>query len=594
MDRLDAPSLTACRQHGKVNGVDRCRSLLLAALMGTAVFLADVAGQQQAATQTLSLVGTNDVHGGILSENGRGGLALLSGYLKNLRAARARDGGAVVLIDAGDMWQGTLESNLSEGAPVVAAYNALGYAAAAVGNHEFDFGPSGPAATPGSSGADARGALKARAAEARFPFLAANLIDTATGQPVAWPNVRPSVLVDAAGIKIGIIGVLTSGGLRQTIAVNVEGLRLDPLVPTIDAHARQLRSSGATVIVVTAHAGGRCSGFDRPRDVSTCDGDAEIFEVARRLAPGNVDAILAGHTHAGVAHEVSGIPIAEAYSGGRAFSRIDLVVDRSTGRVQRHQIMAPTNICARASAGPGQCRAQGPTARYEGAEVVSDAAIARLLAPAADEARAFQSTRLGVFLDTAIRRGDDGPRSALGQLFVDAMRQAAKGDVAINNSNGGLRADFPAGPLTYGRLFRTMPFDNQLVTLRMRAADLSRVLAGELRRRTPRLSVSGVRVEALCTGGSTRIRLHGDAGPIADDTVLRVVTSDFLALGGDSILAAAAPSGGFQIPPDGPLLRDAVADWLRARGGRFNEADLARRSASLWTLPGPPPVTCSR
>jgi 5'-nucleotidase len=559
-----------------------------------AILLTGAAGQQPAPTLTLSLVGTNDVHGGILPENGQGGLALLSGYLENLRAARKRDGGAVLLLDAGDMWQGTLESNLREGAPVVAAYNALGYAAAAIGNHEFDFGPVGPAATPGMSGADARGALKARAAEARFPFLAANLIDTATGRPVAWPNVRPSVLVDAAGIRVGVIGVMTSGGLRQTISVNVGGLRLDPLVPSIETQARQLRSSGATVVVVSAHAGGRCSEFEQPRDVSTCEGDAEIFEVARRLARGSVDAILAGHTHAGVAHEVSGIPIAEAYSGGRAFSRIDLMVDRATRRVRSHRVSSPTNICSRVNERTGQCTPQGPQARYEGAAIVADRRIEQLLAPAVDEARALQSKPLGVVLDTPIDRGDDGPRSPLGQLFVDAMREAANGDVAVNNSNGGLRADFPAGPLTYGRLFRTMPFDNQLVTLQLRAADLSRVLVADLRRRMPSLSVSGVRVEASCMGGAPRVRLRGDSGPIRDDAMLRVVTTDFLALGGDALLAAAAPPGGFQLSSDGPLVRDAVADWLRARGGRLNEAELARRSASLWSLPGPPPMTCSR
>ena len=563
-------------------------------MFATAAFLTDAAGQQPPPTLTLSLVGTNDVHGGILPENGQGGLALLSGYLENLRAARKRDGGAVLLIDAGDMWQGTLESNLREGAPVVAAYNALGYAAAAIGNHEFDFGPVGPAATPGTSGADARGALKARATEARFPFLAANLIDTATGRPVAWPNVRPSVLVDAAGIKVGVIGVMTSGGLRQTISVNVGGLRLDPLVPSIEAQARQLRSSGATVVVVSAHAGGRCSEFDSPRDVSTCDGDAEIFEVARRLARGSVDAILAGHTHAGVAHEVSGIPIAEAYSGGRAFSRIDLVVDRATGRVRSHRVSAPTNICSRVNERTGQCTPQGPPARYEGAAIVADRRLEQLLAPAVDEARALQSKPLGVVLDTPIDRGADGPRSPLGQLFVDAMRQAANGDVAVNNSNGGLRADFAAGPLTYGRLFRTMPFDNQLVTLQLRAADLSRVLVADLRRRTPNLSVSGVRVEASCMGGALRVRLHRDAGPIRDDAMLRVVTTDFLALGGDAILAAATPAGGFRIGGDGPLLRDAVADWLIARGGRIGEGELRKRAASVWTLPGPPPLNCSR
>src|SRR5262249_24177162 len=134
------------------------------------------AAKPPAPSFTLSIVGTNDLHGGVVEVNGRNGLALLDGYLTNLRAARAKDGGAVVLLDAGDLFQGTLESNLNEGSVVIAAYNALGYDAAAIGNHEFDFGPVGPATWPLSPSDDVRGALKARAAEARFPFLAANII----------------------------------------------------------------------------------------------------------------------------------------------------------------------------------------------------------------------------------------------------------------------------------------------------------------------------------------------------------------------------------------------------------------------------------
>ncbi|HET9358387.1 MAG TPA: hypothetical protein VFO58_01495, partial [Vicinamibacterales bacterium] len=175
------------------------------------------------ATITLSIVGTNDLHGGILQRGDRGGLALLGGYVSNLRAARARDGGAVLLIDAGDMFQGTLESNLNEGAAVIAAYNALGYSAAAVGNHDFDFGPTGPASTPQQPGDDPRGALRARAAEASFPLLAANLIDTATGRPVEWRNVRPTTMVTAAGLRIGIVGVITEEALSVTVAANTSG-----------------------------------------------------------------------------------------------------------------------------------------------------------------------------------------------------------------------------------------------------------------------------------------------------------------------------------------------------------------------------------
>ena len=69
---------------------------------------------------------------------------MLGGYVDNLRAARAADGGAVLVLDAGDTFQGGIESNLSEGAMVVDAYNAIGYAALAIGNHDFDFGPVDP------------------------------------------------------------------------------------------------------------------------------------------------------------------------------------------------------------------------------------------------------------------------------------------------------------------------------------------------------------------------------------------------------------------------------------------------------------------
>jgi MerR family redox-sensitive transcriptional activator SoxR len=87
---------------------------------------AAVDGARFAGPLTVSIVGTNDLHGGVVARNGRGSLALLGGYEEPARGP-ARDGGAVLLIDAGDMFQGTLESNIGEGAAVVAAYNALGY-----------------------------------------------------------------------------------------------------------------------------------------------------------------------------------------------------------------------------------------------------------------------------------------------------------------------------------------------------------------------------------------------------------------------------------------------------------------------------------
>ena len=115
------------------------RVVLLAPLVAVTVALAARSAQPPDVV-TLSIVGTTDLHGYVFPREGRGGLAVFGGYLANLRAARAADGGGVVLLDAGDTWLGGIESNMSEGAVVVDAYNALGYTAAAVGNHDLEFG----------------------------------------------------------------------------------------------------------------------------------------------------------------------------------------------------------------------------------------------------------------------------------------------------------------------------------------------------------------------------------------------------------------------------------------------------------------------
>ena len=549
---------------------------------------------------TLSIVGTNDLHGGILQRGDRGGLALLGGYVANLRAARARDGGAVLLLDAGDMFQGTLESNLNEGASVIGAYNALRYAAAAVGNHDFDFGPVGPPATPQEPDDDPRGALKARAAQASFPFLAANLIDEATGQPVNWPNISPSTTVTAAGLRIGIIGVMTARALSGTIAANIGGLRVAPLAETIAAEARRLRADGASIVVVTSHAGGRCTAFTSPTDLSSCEPAEEIMQVAAALPRGMVDVIIAGHAHSGMAHEVSGIAIIEAYMGGRAFGRVDLLIDRSTRRVLEHRIFAPRDLCARVDPGTDRCDPEGSSrgrirAEYEGAPVVPDQAVARSIAPAVQEAESQKKMPLGVMLPAPIRRAGGGD-SPLGNLFADAYRAGAPGaDVSINNTSGGLRADLAAGPLTYGAVFEVMPFDNRLVTFHLTGGELRKVLANQISRNAALVGMSGVHARVTCERGTVNVgMLRPNGAPIADNERLLIATSDFLATGGDGIFVPVTPADGFTIVRDIGLVRDVVVETLRKRGGTLREDQLVDPKNPRWTLPGKAPVVCGK
>ena len=527
----------------------------------------------------LSIVGTSDLHGAAFPRNGLGGLPLLAGYVNNLRAARALDGGTVLLLDSGDTFQGDVESNLSEGALIVDAYNAMGYTAEAVGNHDFDFG-SVDSPTARQLPGDLRGALKARAAQAQYPFLAANLIDDATGRPVEWPNVRASLLLNAAGVKVGVVGVMKIDALRSTLAANVQGLRIAPLGPTIAAEASKLRAAGAEVIIVASHAGGRCDRFDRPADLSSCESESEIFQVATSVPHGLVDVIAAGHTHGGLAHHVDGIAIVQPFSHGQAFSRVDVVFDRSTRSVARIQLFAPRRVCAQQDPITESCvpaAASAVPTKYEGRAVAPDPAIVQAMAPALQRIHQLQATTLGASLDIPIGRvGTLG--SPIGNLFADALRDAVPGaDVAvINNAARGLRADLPDGPITLGQLYDVFPFDNRVARITVTGAELGRWLAAEIRQgRRGALGISGVAVRASCLADGIHIDLLRTVGrPIHDDDRLLAVTIGAPTLSGS--LASSAPLGGVGPTEDAPVVREVVEDWFRRLGhlshGRLDEA----------------------
>jgi len=446
-------------------------------------------------TITLSVISTSDVHGALLSVDGNHGLALFGGYVRNVRETRADDGGAVLLIDAGDMWQGTIESNLAEGAPVVAAFNAIAYDAAAIGNHEFDFGPAGEKATPANDLDDAQGALKLRATEADFPLLAANLIDNATGLPVDWPNVQPSVMINRGGIRIGIIGLMTERTLVTTSAKNTRGLSLAPLALTTIREAQKLRQVGADLVIVGAHAGSRCENFDDPLDLSSCDMSDEIMQLALELPPGLVDHIIGGHTHRGIAHEVNGIAITESFSRSRAFGRVDFVFDRADRSLTSRQIFPPQRICGYVDNTTGDCVAAADVsgaaqvASYGGRVVSPHAKISEIAEYATQRALILKSEKLGVYLETAITRADE-PNSAIGHLFTDVMLDAVGGDVLIHNVSGGIRADLPQGDLVYGSVYEMYPFDNLVVRLDLSGAELRRVLASQVFKQTRRTRCS--------------------------------------------------------------------------------------------------------
>jgi 5'-nucleotidase len=527
---------------------------------------------------TLSFLGLNDLHGQLRA------LPWFAGAAHNLQKQLGARG-AVVLVDAGDMFQGTLESNLSEGASVVAAYDALGIAAAAVGNHEFDFGRVGLDARHEPSGGDPQGALKARIAEARFSFVCANLIDELTRAPVSWPGLSASVWREISGVRVGFVGVLTEETPHIVMPANFHGIAVAPAAPSVEASARRLREAGADVVVLLAHAGAVCSEFDNPHDRSSCD-RGEIFAIVERLSPGLVDVVVAGHTHAGVAHYVAGVPIVEAYHSGRAFSRVDVIIDRTTHRVLEARPFPPEPLCASADS----CLRD-----YAGATVQPDARLVSSVAPALELAEKRRQVPLGVVAAARVEAVRD-VESSLGNLFADLMRSAVPGaDVALTNG-GGLRADLPAGELTYGDLYEAMPFDNRLVTLELSGADLRRVITEHLRRAEHGIvSISGLRVIARCAKAELVVELWRESGQrVSDDTRLTVVTSDYLALGGDRLLEPLGLERGRKQVDRGMGVRDALTSQLSARGGELDPRKLFDPRRPRIGLPSARPVRCSQ
>ena len=408
-----------------------------------------------------------------------------------------------------------------------------------------------------------------------------------------WPNVRPSVLVEAAGVPVGVVGVMTRDALSMTLAANVASLQTTPLAPAIEREATRLRAAGAAVVVVAAHAGGYCQSMDDPTNLESCDDTAEIFDVARALPAGLVDVILAGHTHAALAHTVNGIAIVQAHARGRAFSRVDVRLDRpgmlglagGASRVAGVRIFPPQDLCARVDV-EGRCADDdsGEPPRYEGRPVTPQHRITEAMALALAAVRALQATRLGAELDGPLTRGQGLDESALANLFADAMREAMPDtDAAIGQASGpgGLRRDLPAGPALLGALYATFPFDNLVVRRTVTGAELRQLLTTVLRR--PRwggraLGVSGLRVRVACGGDGYRVdvtRATGDA--VGDGERLVVAMSDFLA----GRVMTLAPPPRSRTPP---IRRCSWwTRWRRGcRGGRVAPAQFADPARPRW------------
>ncbi|HEX9986465.1 MAG TPA: 5'-nucleotidase C-terminal domain-containing protein [Thermoanaerobaculia bacterium] len=498
------------------------------------------------------VVGTTDVHGWF---NGHvetpkgggegiayGGLSILSSYVE---ALRANNPGRVLVVDSGDMFQGTLESNLFEGEPVIRGMNTIGYVGAAIGNHEFDFGPAGPDSVPRKPGDDPLGAVKRNASIARFPLLSANLIDKQTGKTPSW--VRRSVTVMAAGAKIGIIGLSTPDTPNVTMEVNVLGLEFtDPVKATIET-AKELRQQGADAIILIAHIGGRCADTSDEHSLESCDRQQHAMQLLEALPPGTVDAYFGGHTHARMRQFVGGVPAMQALPFSREFSTLDLYVDPRKNRIitERTTLRTHTMICPLVFQGTETCdpneRTGALVARtFEGRRIAPDARVVDLFDPYLRRVATKRNERLGITTAAAFSRAylEESP---LGNLVADALREGTKADFAVVNS-GAIRAELRAGELLYSDIFAVSPFDNFPAVVQLSGAQIGELLRLTTNGERGVMQVSGLKYSYDAAldqqkPPQERNRLvtvtKASGEPLEPERFYTVAMPDFVAAGGD-------------------------------------------------------------
>ncbi|HRF50217.1 MAG TPA: 5'-nucleotidase C-terminal domain-containing protein [Anaerolineales bacterium] len=436
--------------------------------------------QAQSGPISFTILHTNDFHGNLQLSGSNPGAARTAQKIADVRTA-VGDANLLVL-DGGDIMQGSLISNLQKGVPTIDYYRTIGYDAATFGNHEFDWGQSVLADRI------AQAEAPATADESPIRMIAANITrKDATGACTWEPfnaSVTPYEVFTVAGsVRVGVIGVGSIETPYITIAEATNGLCFRDPAESILQYYDALNAA-SDVIVVLSHNGYTDGGYGYG---FTVYGDQTL---AKKLndAGKPVNLIIGGHSHTDVAAAtmVGSTAVVQAHYAGRKVGRADFTYDPATGQVGL--------TWSRITVGTADAEYAPIKALVDG--YVNDPAYQALINQPigytqVDLLRNYNGDNMmGSFIDDAI----------YGALNSDAT---ATNDVDMFfNNPGGIRIDWcqkedPANPgetiwsstasdcwtegvrwdhdpklLTYGQMFQILPFGNATAVGTMTGAQI--------------------------------------------------------------------------------------------------------------------------
>ena len=536
----------------------------------------------------ITILQTNDIHGSVESYSDKsgakyGGMAMLGGIVRAIREgleARHGDHAGVLVVDAGDQFQGSLISNFNEGQLVFSLMNDIGYDAVVPGNHDYDFGPVGwleDQVTSDTEDQDPRGALLKLKALAKFPLISANTyyknsIRDSEGRTIPVKGVRceplspasidwkqatrpefltPHTVKTVAGVRVALIGLDNPTTPDTTTPANVSDLCFREKAETYLEIRRALEGK-ADVFVAVLHDG------DTRTESHASDFVRELHQVA--FTGSIIDAVVAGHTHQVNDVDVAGVPVIQSGSGNRMFGRIDLVWDMKARKINRSKSQGfgglQTWFHQCADQAKTFCETAGKAPKFDGTQAQPDPEISDQISLARKEVEKVSGRKLGVAEGKLyVDRINESP---LANVLTDAFRDLTGSDVAFMNT-GGLRAPIAAGVVTYDMLYTVLPFNNHGVEIApMSVGKLFKLLERSMRScgLYGSLMQSGLRVvfEKDCS------RIPAGAGIDVNARLLRVET-----VSGEVLLDVAK---GIQ-PPAGRSFRVATLDFLSAGGSGY-------------------------
>lgn len=487
---------------------------------------------------SLTIIHTNDIHAHLLpitkydsecsvkdDADGKcfGGVARLATAINSI----FKNNKNVLLLDAGDQFQGTLFYSKYKGDEARQFLNELGFQATTLGNHEFDDGSEN---------------LSHYVKGLRLPVVDANV--DVHKEPSLAGSIKPYSIIEVGGERIGITGCTTTG----TVSMSNPGanIKFTNIKSAVSKEVSALQKQGINKIILICH-----------------EGYAQDQKLASKI--NGIDVIVGGHSHTYLANNSAAVGtyptvvkapngnpvlIVQAAMYGKYLGKLDVTFDRN-----------------------------GVPIKWSGEPILLDASvkpdpkIAAEVQKLEEPLQAMKKEIVG-HTDIALSANCRSGECNLGTLITNAMLDATTREgttVAIINS-GGIRSGIPAGNISLGNILETLPFGNTISTFGLRGKDLQEVLENGASRvgadsgSFPQ--TSGLRfkldLKAPIDQRVTKIEVkqkNGNYLPLQPNDIYRIVTVNFLRQGGDGykifVNKAIDPND------NGQLLTDAVINYIK-------------------------------